>query len=111
MMRRAGYPPDTGGAILAASGIGAILAPPAMGAAAFLIAEYLKITYLQVIAMAAIPALLYYLSVFLMVEADSRRLAVREVDVELPRSVRGHPRKAGITSARCWPSSSSCREG
>jgi TRAP transporter 4TM/12TM fusion protein len=80
MMRRAGYPPDTGGAILAAAGIGAILAPPAMGAAAFLIAEYLKITYLQVIAMAAVPALLYYLSVFMMVEADSRRLAVREAD-------------------------------
>ncbi len=58
MMRRAGYPPDTGGAILAASGIGAILAPPAMGAAAFLIAEYLNVTYFDVIAMAAIPALL-----------------------------------------------------
>ena len=85
MMRRAGYPPDTGGAILAASGIGAILAPPAMGAAAFLIAEYLKITYLQVIAMAAVPALLYYLSVFLMVEAESRRLALRETDSEVPR--------------------------
>jgi TRAP transporter 4TM/12TM fusion protein len=85
MMRRAGYPPDTGGAVLAASGIGAILAPPAMGAAAFLIAEYLKITYLQVIAMAAVPALLYYLSVFLMVEADSRRLGVHEVQIEVPR--------------------------
>ena len=85
MMRRAGYPQDTGGAILAASGIGAILAPPAMGAAAFLIAEYLKITYLQVIAMAAVPALLYYLSVFLMVEAESRRLALRETDDEVPR--------------------------
>ena len=84
MMRRAGYPPDTGGAMLAASGIGAILAPPAMGAAAFLIAEYLKITYLEVIAMAAVPALLYYLSVFLMVEGDSRRLAVREIDVAVP---------------------------
>ena len=48
MMRRAGYPPDTGGAILAAAGIGAILAPPVMGAAAFLIAEFLNITYLQV---------------------------------------------------------------
>ena len=84
MMRRAGYPPDTGGAVLAAAGIGAILAPPAMGAAAFLIAEYLKITYLEVIAMAAVPAVLYYLSVFLMVEGDSRRLAVREVDVTVP---------------------------
>jgi len=84
MLRRAGYPPNTGGAILAASGIGAILAPPAMGAAAFLIAEYLKITYLQVIAMAAVPALLYYVSVFLMVEGDSRRLALHELDVEIP---------------------------
>jgi TRAP transporter 4TM/12TM fusion protein len=81
MMRRAGYPPDTGGAIMAAAGIGAILAPPAMGAAAFLIAEYLNITYLDVIAMAAMPALLYYLSVFLTVEADSRRLGVRDADV------------------------------
>jgi TRAP transporter 4TM/12TM fusion protein len=85
MMRRAGYPPDTAGAILAASGIGAIISPPAMGAAAFLIAEYLKITYLQVIAMALVPATLYYISVFLMVEADSRRLAVHSVDVPIPR--------------------------
>ena len=84
MMRRGGYPADTGGAILAASGIGAILAPPAMGAAAFLIAEYLRITYLQVIAMAAVPALLYYLSVFLMVEADSRRLGVHTESPDLP---------------------------
>ncbi len=99
MMRRAGYPPDTGGAILAAAGIGAILAPPAMGAAAFLIAEYLQITYLQVIAMAAIPALLYYLSVFLMVEADSRRLAVREADVESRRLAAVTASTAGITSA------------
>ena len=85
MMRRAGYPPDTAGAILAASGIGAIISPPAMGAAAFLIAEYLQITYLQVIAMALVPATLYYISVFLMVEADSRRLAIVDVDVPVPR--------------------------
>ena len=84
MMRRAGYSPDVGGAILAAAGIGAILAPPVMGAAAFLIAEYLNITYLQVIAMAIVPALLYYLSVFLMIEADSRRLPLADVDVALP---------------------------
>ena len=85
MMRRAGYPPDTAGAILAASGIGAIISPPAMGAAAFLIAEYLQISYLEVIAMALIPATLYYISVFLMVEADSRRLAVHDVEVPVPR--------------------------
>jgi len=84
MMKRAGYPTDVAGAILASAGIGAILAPPVMGAAAFLIAEFLRISYLQVIAMAAIPALLYYLSIFLMVEADSRRLALRPVEADLP---------------------------
>jgi TRAP transporter 4TM/12TM fusion protein len=84
LMRRAGYPADTAGAVLASAGIGAILAPPVMGAAAFLIAEFLRISYLQVIVMAAIPALLYYLSIFLMVEADSRRLALQPVDVGLP---------------------------
>ena len=84
MMRRAGYPPDIGGAVLASAGIGAILAPPVMGAAAFLIAEFLRITYLKVIVMAAIPALLYYLSIFLMVEGDSRRLALRPVNADLP---------------------------
>jgi TRAP transporter 4TM/12TM fusion protein len=84
LMRRAGYPPDVGGAVLASAGIGAILAPPVMGAAAFLIAEFLRISYLQVIVMAAIPALLYYTSIFLMVEADSRRLALQPVDAGLP---------------------------
>jgi TRAP transporter 4TM/12TM fusion protein len=85
MMRQAGYPANSGGAVLAAAGIGAILAPPVMGAAAFLIAEYLKITYLQVIAMAAVPALLYYIAIFLMVEADARRFNLQPVAVELPR--------------------------
>lgn len=84
LMRRAGYPSDTAGAVLASAGIGAILAPPVMGAAAFLIAEFLRISYLQVIVMAALPALLYYLSIFLMVEGDSRRLALRRVDADLP---------------------------
>jgi TRAP transporter 4TM/12TM fusion protein len=82
MLRRAGYPPDVGGAVLSAAGIGAILCPPALGAAAFLIAEFLKISYLQVIVMAAVPAALYYLSILLMVEADSRRLGTSHVGIE-----------------------------
>ena len=84
MLRRAGFSPEVGGGILSASGIGAILAPPTMGAAAFLIAEFLQITYLQVIAMAIVPALLYYLSIVLMIEADARRLGTKAVDVDLP---------------------------
>ena len=81
MMRRAGYPADTAGAILAAAGIGAILAPPVMGAAAFLIAEFLDISYLEVVKMAIIPAALYYLSIVLTVETDSRRLALQTTGI------------------------------
>ena len=84
MLRRAGFSPEIGGGILSASGIGAILAPPTMGAAAFLIAEFLQITYLQVIAMAIVPAVLYYLSIILMIEADARRLGTKAVEVDLP---------------------------
>jgi TRAP transporter 4TM/12TM fusion protein len=82
MLRRSGYTPEIGGAILAAAGIGAILAPPAMGAAAFLIAEFLSISFLQVMMMAAIPAALYYGSILMMIEAEARRLRTRTVDVE-----------------------------
>ena len=94
MLRRAGFSPEVGGGILSASGIGAILAPPTMGAAAFLIAEFLQITYLQVIAMAVVPAVLYYLSIVLMIEADARRLGTRAVDVDLP-SVGALTRRSG----------------
>ncbi len=84
MLRRAGFSAEVGGGILSASGIGAIMAPPTMGAAAFLIAEFLQITYLQVILMAIVPAVLYYLSIMLMIEADARRLGTKAVDVNLP---------------------------
>ncbi len=84
LLRRAGYSRETGGAILAAGGIGAILSPPTLGAAAFLIAEFLRISYLQVLVMATVPTMLYYLSAFLMIEADSRRMATRPVAVDVP---------------------------
>ena len=94
MLRRAGFTPEVGGGILSASGIGAILAPPTMGAAAFLIAEFLQISYLQVIAMAIVPAVLYYLSIVLMIEADARRLGTHAVGVDLP-SVGALMRRSG----------------
>ncbi len=80
LLKRAGYKPETAGAILSAAGIGALLSPPTLGAAAFLIAEFLRISYLQVLVMATIPTLLYYLSIFLMIEADSRRLGTRPAE-------------------------------
>ena len=70
LMKRVGYAADTAGAMLAASGIGALLSPPTLGAAAFLIAEYLRISYLEVLVMATIPTVLYYLSIGLMIEGE-----------------------------------------
>lgn len=74
LLERAGYGKNAAGGLLAAGGLGAILSPPVLGAAAFLIAEFLKISYLDVIRMAVIPTLLYYLSLFVMVELDARRI-------------------------------------
>jgi TRAP transporter 4TM/12TM fusion protein len=72
LLSRAGFSANTAGAMLAASGIGALLSPPTLGAAAFLIAEYLRISYLQVLVMATIPTILYYASIALMIEGDSQ---------------------------------------
>jgi TRAP transporter 4TM/12TM fusion protein len=77
MMKRVGYPAADAGGLLAAGGMGAILSPPVMGAAAFLIAEYLKISYLEVLVMAIIPTCLYYASLLFMVELDQRRIQAR----------------------------------
>jgi TRAP transporter 4TM/12TM fusion protein len=76
-LRSAGYSRDHGGALLAASGIGAILAPPALGAAAFLLAEFLRLPYIRVLGLAVIPAALYYWCVLLMIAADASRLGIR----------------------------------
>ena len=84
LLKRAGYDRETAGAILAAGGIGAIISPPVLGAAAFLMAELLRISYLEVLVMATVPTLLYYLSIFLMIEVDARRMGAREVDIEAP---------------------------
>lgn len=77
MMKRVGYRADDAGGLLAAGGLGAIISPPVMGAAAFLIAEYLKIGYLDVLVMAIVPTCLYYASLLFMVELDQRRIAAR----------------------------------
>jgi TRAP transporter 4TM/12TM fusion protein len=79
MMQRAGFEKNAAGGLLAAGGLGAILSPPVLGAAAFLIAEFLKISYLEVIWMATIPTCLYYLSLLFMVELDAKRFGATVV--------------------------------
>ena len=81
MLARSGYGREAAGGLLAAGGLGAIISPPVLGAAAFLIAEFLKISYLDVILMATVPTVLYYVSLFLMVELDVRKFGMRDVTI------------------------------
>ncbi|MEV4764951.1 TRAP transporter fused permease subunit [Micromonospora chokoriensis] len=83
LLRRAGYPPERAGGMLAAAGVGAILSPPTLGAAAFIIAEYLGVSYLQVLGWATVPTVLYYLGILLSVEIDARRSGVRPVVIDV----------------------------
>ncbi|HTS20274.1 MAG TPA: TRAP transporter fused permease subunit [Casimicrobiaceae bacterium] len=87
MLARSGYGREAAGGLLAAGGLGAIISPPVLGAAAFLIAEFLKISYLDVILMATVPTILYYLSLFVMVELDVRKFGLPAVAAEKLQSV------------------------
>ena len=82
MLLKVGYSREEAGGLLAAGGLGAIISPPVLGAAAFIIAEFLKISYLDVLLMAVIPTLLYYLTLFLMVEIDVRKFGVKQAVFE-----------------------------
>jgi TRAP transporter 4TM/12TM fusion protein len=79
MLAKVGYSREEAGGLLAAGGLGAIISPPVLGAAAFIIAEFLKISYLDVLLMAVIPTCLYYLTLFVMVEIDVRKFGMKDV--------------------------------
>ncbi len=81
LLRRSGYDPESAGGLLSAGGIGAVISPPILGAAAFIIAEILKISYLEVLVLAVVPTVLYYFSIFLMIELDARRFRLRQVEI------------------------------
>jgi TRAP transporter 4TM/12TM fusion protein len=86
MMKRSGYPPHLAGAIEAVSSNGGQIMPPVMGAAAFLIAEYLSIPYGQVALAAAVPAALYYLALFVQVDLEAAKLGLAGLPrEEIPR--------------------------
>ncbi len=95
MLERAGYGKDAAGGLLAAGGLGAIISPPVLGAAAFLIAEFLKISYLDVLLMATVPTLLYYLSLFLMVELDTRKFGMPALAVAAEH-------RLGVLTRKYW---------
>lgn len=72
-MKRLGYRPALAGAVEAAASTGGLLMPPVMGAAAFLMADILGVPYLTVAAAALIPAILYFVAVFVMVDFEGGR--------------------------------------
>jgi TRAP transporter 4TM/12TM fusion protein len=88
ILKRAGYPKESAGGMLAASGIGAILSPPTLGAAAFIIAEYLGVSYISVLGWAVVPTLLYYLGIFIAVEIDARRFGAQRVELAIGSPLR-----------------------
>ena len=85
LMKRIGYKPEFAGAVEAAASTGGAYMPPIMGAGAFLLAQLTETSYLTVVKIATIPALLYYLSVGLIVYLRAARRGLRGVPVaELP---------------------------
>ena len=86
MLDKVGYEKNAAGGLLAAGGLGAIISPPVLGAAAFLIADFLKLSYLDVLLMSIIPTLLFYLGLFTMVEIDVRKYGMKAMHFETVES-------------------------
>lgn len=80
MMRRAGYPPHLASAVEATAATGGQLMPPVMGAVAFLMADFLQISYAEVCLAAAIPSLLYYGALFIQADLDAARWGFGRVE-------------------------------
>jgi TRAP transporter 4TM/12TM fusion protein len=80
LMRQGGYPPHVAGAIEAVASTGGQLMPPVMGAAAFLMAEFLQVSYRDVVVAAALPALLYYFALFVQADLMAARAGIARVD-------------------------------
>lgn len=86
MMKRLGYEPEFAGAVEATASTGGQLMPPIMGAAAFLMAEFTNIPYVNIIAAAFIPAMLYYFGVWTGVHLEAKRLGLKGLNRdELPK--------------------------
>jgi TRAP transporter 4TM/12TM fusion protein len=96
MMKKLGYRPEFAAAVEASASTGGQIMPPIMGAAAFIMAEFLNVPYLDIAKAAAIPACLYFLGIFIEVHYEAKRLKLRGMNPdELPRfstvmSERGH---------------------
>jgi len=91
MMKRMGYKPHFAGAVETAASAGGALLPPVMGSAAFIMAEYSGIPYREIVIAAIVPALLYYMTVYVQVHLRSQRLGLSGMEQvpSLRESLRG----------------------
>ena len=80
LMKKVGYRKEFAGAVEAVASTGGQLMPPVMGAAAFLLSEFIGVSYASVCVAAAIPAFLYYIFVFIVVDAEALKYDLRGVD-------------------------------
>ncbi len=80
LMKRVGYKPEFAGAVEATASTGGQILPPVMGAVAFVIAEWLEMTYIEVITAIAIPSCLYFVILFFGVDLEARRMNLRGLD-------------------------------
>lgn len=86
MIKRDGYPAHKAGAIEAVASTGGQLMPPVMGASAFLMAEFLAVPYSDIVMAALVPALLYYVALFIQADLEAAKLGIRRVPEEdIPR--------------------------
>lgn len=89
MMKKQGFPPHIAGAVEAVASTGGQIMPPIMGAAAFIMAQILNVSYVDVMGAAIIPALLYYTSVFMSVHFHALRLQIKPLEAsEVPSLVK-----------------------
>ena len=87
MIKRDGYPAHKAGAIEAVASTGGQLMPPVMGASAFLMAEFLALPYSTIVLAALIPAILYYVALFIQADLEAARLDIRAIPAaEIPAS-------------------------
>ena len=82
MMKKTGYQGEFAGAVEAAASTGGQIMPPIMGAAAFLMAEYVGVPYSSIIVRAILPAILYFTGIFIAVHLEAKKLGLRGIDRE-----------------------------
>ena len=83
MMKKTGYRSEFAGAVEAAASTGGQIMPPIMGAAAFLMADYLGVPYSDIITRAILPAILYFLGIFIAVHLEAKKLGLKGIDRSL----------------------------